>query len=73
MPMIDADGCLLNVSVEGRGRQSRPDAVEFAGLRPTDEGAANEGAHTGVSRDPLYITARPWQVQRRTPRPLLSS
>jgi len=52
MPMIDADGCLLNVSDEGRdGGPTRMLSNSLGHL--ADVGAADEGAHASVSRDPL--------------------
>ena len=63
MPMIDADGCLLNVSVEGRDGGPTLMLSNSLGCDDADVGAADEGAHAGVSRHPLR-PARPRQVER---------
>ena len=53
MPMIDADGCLLNVSVEGRDSGPTLMLSNSLGCTLQDVGAADGGAHAAFSRDPL--------------------
>ena len=53
MPMIDADGCLLNVSVEGRDGGPTLMLSNSLGCNLADVGAADEGAHAAVPRHPL--------------------
>ena len=63
MPMIDADGRRLYVSVEGRDGGPTLMLSNPLGSDHADVGAADEGAHVGVPRHPLR-PARPWQIER---------
>ena len=69
MPMIDADGCLLNVSVEGRDGGPTLMLSNSLGSHHADVGAADEGADAAVSRHPLR-PARPRQVERAARAPI---
>ena len=62
MPMIDADGCPINVSVEGRDNAPALMLSNSLGTTLADVGSADGRAVARCSCDPLR-PARPWQIR----------